>query len=92
MPVFDAFLAQGQVQPAPAAEHRAAIQAATEHGALVVDVGFQRQVQAQLLVMPVEHFEAHVPGEGNVVMENGFQLSTVAAHSGASRLKWMIGR
>ncbi|MNT65387.1 hypothetical protein D3C72_2033660 [compost metagenome] len=58
------------MQPAPTGQDRAAIQAAAEHGALVVDVGVQRQVQAQLLVMPVEHFEAHVPGEGNVVMED----------------------
>ena len=58
------------MQPAPARQHRPAIQAATEHGALVVDVGFKRQLQAQLAVLPAQHLEAHFPGQRDVVVKN----------------------
>jgi hypothetical protein len=79
--VFNPFFAQTQMQPAPTRQHRAAVQAAAEHGAFVIDVGLQRQLQTQLLVMPVEHCQAHVPRQGNVVVEDRLQVTTVAAHA-----------
>ena len=69
------------MQPAPTGQHRAAVQAAAKHGAFVVDVGVQRQVQTQLPIMPGNHFEAHFTGQRNVVMKDGFQITTVAVHA-----------
>lgn len=70
MPVFDSRFAQAQMQPAPARQHCAAVQAAAEHGALVIDIGFKRQLQTQLPVLPAQYLETHFPGQRDVVMKN----------------------
>ncbi|MNN79444.1 hypothetical protein D3C81_1960900 [compost metagenome] len=82
VPILYAGFTQAQMQPAPANEHCAAVQAATEHGALVVDVRFQWELQAQLMGLPVKHLQAHGPREGNVAVQDRFQVTTVAVHAG----------
>ncbi|MNH19155.1 hypothetical protein D3C79_788810 [compost metagenome] len=80
MPVIDPQLAQAQVQPAPTHQHRGAVQAAAEHGALVVDVGRQRQLQAQGVLLPIEHFQAHLAGQGDVAVQYGLQVLAIGVH------------
>ncbi|MNT53159.1 hypothetical protein D3C72_1902340 [compost metagenome] len=68
MTVVDPCLTQAQVQPAPANQYGRAVQAATEHSALVVDVSGQRQLQAQLVLLPVEYLQTHLAGQGDVAV------------------------
>src|SRR5690606_6923650 len=59
---------------------RGAVQAATEHGAVMVDVGGQGQLQAQALLLPVDDLQAHLPGQGNVAVQYGLQILAVGGH------------
>ena len=80
MPVIDPQLTQSQVQPAPAHQHGRAVQAAAEHGALVVDVGRQRQLQAQGVLLPIDYFQAHFPGQGDIAVQYGLQVLAIGVH------------